>query len=237
MHMEKERNTDELHATHALQVLKSAVERDREMSKRWIAEYLSGMDEDDFRKRYFKNMDYLEEKQGSKSRSNSNKQAAPPLERQESMKSQGGCPPFDDDEDKDTASPNCVQPLDSDKNDRDTQGIVVHKAADAYSQWVSRTADECRLWYLKTLKMHKILSDTPSIKEQKSSPGSAVIIFDWDDTLICTTYLGKMKGLVDMSISDQDRRILAKIDQTAVDSPLTSARCCGSLSIWAKPSS
>ena len=46
-----------------------------------------------------------------------------------------------------------------DEKDPDSEGIVVHRTSDVFQQWAwNRTDDECRLWYLKTLKMRKILT-------------------------------------------------------------------------------
>lgn len=87
--------------------------------------------------------------------------------------------------------------------------IIVSKTEDVLRRWTKRSEDDCRIWFIKTLMMKKMFSDSTSIKEQK------IIIFDWDDTLLCTTYLGKMQGLVENHISDKDKRILIKTDETA----------------------
>jgi hypothetical protein len=42
------------------------------------------------------------------------------------------------------------------------------------------------------------------------------MIFDWDDTLLCTTFLGRLKSLVDLEYRDREKTILNKIDCTAV---------------------
>ena len=62
---------------------------------------------------------------------------------------------------------------------------------------------------MKTLKTNKILSDKPSIKEQN------IIIFDWDDTLLCTTFLGRLKDIVELKWREKEKMILNRIDQTA----------------------
>lgn len=186
-------------------------DKDREVSRRWVAAYLSGMDEDDFRKRYFKNQKCQGASVGDQFAKGDTKNTSPSmnpasscnrLSRQISNMSSGR---YSD----------MSAPRDSNTNDLDCPNAschtIVSNTDDVLDKWTKRTADDCRLWYIKTLMARKVFSDTPSIKQQK------IIIFDWDDTLLCTTHLGKMQGLVNMNISDRDRKILDKTDQTALE--------------------
>lgn len=90
---------------------------------------------------------------------------------------------------------------------------------------MNKSNDEVRRNFLKTLKSRNLLSEKPSIKEQTSNSNPSlwpifnsilVMIFDWDDTLLCTTFLGRLNSLVDLEYRDREKTILNKIDCTAV---------------------
>jgi len=61
--------------------------------------------------------------------------------------------------------------------------------------------DEVRSNYLKTLQARKILTNKPAVKEQN------IIIFDWDDTLLCTTFLGRLNGIVELKWREKEKMI------------------------------
>jgi hypothetical protein len=185
------------------------IDKEKDAPRKWIASYLSGMDEDDFRKRYFKNISRETPPiQPKLTKKPSNTSTSPSKITREFCRQTtqmtlevdlGSDNLFEKDNPKDEKA--C-----SSKN---VEALVVSHTDDVLRRWTKRTEDDCRLWYIKTLMMKKVFSDSPSIKEQK------IIIFDWDDTLLCTTFLGKMAGLVDNTISEKDRKILAKTDETA----------------------
>lgn len=200
----------------------AVAEREKDAPRKWIAAYLSGMDEDDFRKRYFKSISRDGFSQPQLVKKNSSQLSISSMSTQELVRTSNQ--PFAD---RETGEPCTVE--EEDANDRKTESsknheaIVVSRTDDVLKRWTKRTEDDCRLWYIKTLMMKKIFNAAP-IKEQKSNRGvTLVIIFDWDDTLLCTTFLGKMAGLVDNAISEKDRQILAKTDETAVPNILPSA--------------
>eukprot|EP01017_Pseudomicrothorax_dubius_P037857 TRINITY_DN5603_c0_g1_i3.p1 TRINITY_DN5603_c0_g1~~TRINITY_DN5603_c0_g1_i3.p1 ORF type:complete len:331 (+),score=48.08 TRINITY_DN5603_c0_g1_i3:51-1043(+) len=60
---------------------------------------------------------------------------------------------------------------------------------------IAKSHDEVRRSYLSKLMNMGIINDKPSKKEQ------TVIIFDWDDTLICTTYLS-CSGYIEYPMED-----------------------------------
>ena len=167
-------------------LLKSSAERQREMSRVWIADYINGLDDgDDFRKKYFKNIDSMKEKKISRQKSSashkkeavdSNATSSTEINEIQRDSSKMCRSSTNDDLERITketevicspANPNGGLVID--EKDPDSEGIVVHRTSDVFQQWAwNRTDDECRLWYLKTLKMRKILSDSPSIKQQNS---------------------------------------------------------------------
>lgn len=72
--------------------------------------------------------------------------------------------------------------------------------------------DEVRSNYLKTLQARKILTNKPAVKEQNSNFNISltyiiVIIFDWDDTLLCTTFLGRLNGIVELKWREKEKMI------------------------------
>lgn len=85
---------------------------------------------------------------------------------------------------------------------------------------VSRSHAEVRQGYLNKLLANKMLKMEPS-KKYQSSKGIAnlVIIFDWDDTLLCTSYLS---GFQFLELSVDAKTLVKSLDDYAVILRLTS---------------
>jgi hypothetical protein len=145
-------------------------EREKEMPRKWIASYLSGMDEDDFRKRYFKNISRSSAPQLPQAKKTPGYSTSPGKTAREIFKEPRQMQPevdlgpqnSEDDEDgkyaKEPESPH-------------HDAVVVSRTEDVLRRWTRRTEDDCRMWFIKTLMMKKVISDSPSIKEQKSNFG------------------------------------------------------------------
>jgi hypothetical protein len=89
-------------------------------------------------------------------------------------------------------------------------------------QFMNKSDDEVRNNFLKTLqvkqKMPEIFSPKPHAKEQKSKRGLIlVIIFDWDDTLFCTSYLSSLGYNRKSDLSEKEHLLFKKVDESAVD--------------------
>jgi hypothetical protein len=143
-------------------------EREKLAPSKWIASYLSGSDEDDFRKRYFKSKSQLEPCQPQLTKKgSSNPPPTKQLTRVQSYQTRSPSP------DPALNPQSCVHQLD-DHDEKDEaakhhDAMVVSRTEDVLRYWTKRTPDDCRLWFIKTLMMKKLFSDSPSIKEQKSS--------------------------------------------------------------------
>lgn len=144
------------------------VEREKEAPRKWIAAYLSGSDEDDFRKRYFKNISKKEPIQPQSVKPGSKKVASPAkLSKNESIQANSSGSDLES-----TLHGQIEEEDDQDGKDeipKTLEALTVSKTEDVLRFWTKRSADDCRLWYIKTLMMKKVFSDSPSIKEQKSN--------------------------------------------------------------------
>ena len=167
--MDKSDFSDRITLLSPLVTCASMTDKDREASRKWIAAYLSGMDEDDFRKRYFKTQKcqtssvcfrMTQGDSNSSPTSNSTRSSCSRLSRQTSNISADR---FSD----------VNVPRDSNACDLDYPNAagysIVSNTDDILAKWQNRTPDDCRLWYIKTLMARKVFSETPSIKQQKSS--------------------------------------------------------------------
>lgn len=86
---------------------------------------------------------------------------------------------------------------------------------------MNKTDDEVRHNFLKTLqvkqKMPEIFSPKPHTKEQKSRRFlPIVIIFDWDDTLFCTSYLSSLGYNRRSDLTEKEKLLFKKVDESAV---------------------
>jgi hypothetical protein len=79
---------------------------------------------------------------------------------------------------------------------------------------VSRSHDQVRQGYLDKLLANKILKMEPSKKFQSSNNShDLVVIFDWDDTLLCTSYLS---GFQFLELSPDAKTLVKSLDDYAV---------------------
>ena len=74
-----------------------------------------------------------------------------------------------------------------------------YQSSDYILNFFQKTDDQIRRNYLDKLIRNNILRTNPSKKQQ------SLIIFDWDDTLLCTTFLGSL-GFIDL-----DQQILDQL--------------------------
>jgi hypothetical protein len=88
--------------------------------------------------------------------------------------------------------------------------IIYSKSIEDYELNFYRNGDEIRSSYITKLICKKIWS--PS---SKNKTHNSLIIFDWDDTLLCTTYLNK-NNLVDDNIilSEKDKEKISKLEKS-----------------------
>lgn len=147
-------------------------EKEHEDSRKWIASYLSGMDADDFRKRYFKNLKN-QGNSGDQTPKVDSKASSPAMNSARTPLLKRGHSTNSDMSTGDLSDMN--MPRDSTMTDMGCESgagyTVVSKTSDVWDKWTKRSEDECRMWYIKTLMARKVFSDTPSIKQQKSKRG------------------------------------------------------------------
>ena len=82
-----------------------------------------------------------------------------------------------------------------------------YQSSDYIINFFQKTDDQIRRNYLDKLIRNNILRTNPSKKQQ------SLIIFDWDDTLLCTTFLGSL-GFIDLDQQILDQ--LKPLDDSAV---------------------
>lgn len=88
-------------------------------------------------------------------------------------------------------------------------------------RYMNKTHDEVRSKFLKTLqvkqKMPGVFSPKPPVKEQKSRRlSNSVIIFDWDDTLFCTSFLSSLNHTRKSELGTKEKLLFKKVDESAV---------------------
>ena len=98
----------------------------------------------------------------------------------------------------------------STENKLNNSVIIYSKSIEDYELNFYRNGDEIRSSYITKLICKKIWS--PS---SKNKTHNSLIIFDWDDTLLCTTYLNK-NNLVDDNIilSEKDKEKISKLEKS-----------------------
>jgi hypothetical protein len=96
--------------------------------------------------------------------------------------------------------------------------IKVLDCSDINFTALNKHNNEVRSNFLKNLKTKGLLSN-PKQREQNSKKifglKILVIIFDWDDTLLCTTFLSRLNGIIETKWREKEKMILNRIDQTA----------------------
>ena len=90
-----------------------------------------------------------------------------------------------------------------------------------HERYMNKTHDEVRNKFLKTLqvkqKMPAMFSPKPPVKEQKSRLlCNPVIIFDWDDTLFCTSFLSSLNHNRKSELGTKEKLLFKKVDESAV---------------------
>ena len=98
----------------------------------------------------------------------------------------------------------------STENKLNNSVIIYSKSIEDYELNFYRNGDEIRSSYITKLICKKIWS--PS---SKNKTHNSLIIFDWDDTLLCTTYLTK-NNLFDDNIilSEKDKQKISKLEKS-----------------------
>ena len=98
----------------------------------------------------------------------------------------------------------------STENKLNNSVIIYSKSIEDYELNFYRNGDEIRSSYITKLICKKIWS--PS---SKNKTHNSLIIFDWDDTLLCTTYLTK-NNLFDDNIilSEKDKEKISKLEKS-----------------------
>jgi hypothetical protein len=86
---------------------------------------------------------------------------------------------------------------------------------------VSRSSNDIRKGYIEKLLANGVMKMEPSKKYQSSTNFLIlVIIFDWDDTLLCTSYLS---GFQFLELSADAKALVKNLDDYAVLSFIMSA--------------
>lgn len=103
-----------------------------------------------------------------------------------------------------------IKPADEESVFEENKELLLEKSyqsSDYIINFFQKTDDQIRRNYLDKLIRNNILRTNPSKKQQ------SLIIFDWDDTLLCTTFLGSL-GFIDLDQQILDQ--LKPLDDSAV---------------------
>ncbi|KRW98490.1 hypothetical protein PPERSA_03321 [Pseudocohnilembus persalinus] len=193
------------------------VQQQKEDPKKWIKQHILGGTEfrNDFRSKYFARLGLTKIPQSNNDSQirDENKQKESNIQNQQSIKDVGLQKKEEQKEEQQKQQNEKQQQQIQQNGKQETNGeqnVSRNGSLTSYRQsgeiveksfindniqlnFINRTNDEIRQNYLNKLIKNNILKKEPSKKQQ------TIIIFDWDDTLLCTSYLGNL-GFIDLPV-------------------------------------